>query len=199
MAVGAEGLEGTVVAAWDRGETDGGSEFHEGLVEGGAGRAEGGGAGPTRWCEWLEGDGFVSGCLLDQLGGERPCGGGWGGEWAAGEPAEDAGDVAVDDGGGEVEGGTGDGAGGVAADAGEGEDVFVTIREPAVVMFEDELCGPVEVFEAAVVAEAGPEFPELVPAGAGEGGDVGEGLDPVLPVGDDGVDAGLLEHDLGDP
>ena len=52
---------------------------------------------------------------------------------------------------------------------------------------------------ARVVAEVLPGLEDVVLAGPCEGLHIGEALEKPLVVGDDGVDPGLLEHDLGNP
>ena len=52
---------------------------------------------------------------------------------------------------------------------------------------------------AAVVAEAAPGGEDFVFGGGGEGFDGREFLHPVGVVFEDGGDAGLLQHDFGDP
>ena len=56
-----------------------------------------------------------------------------------------------------------------------------------------------EVAGAGIVAEALPGLEDAVLAGPGERPHVGKLLQEPLVVGDDRVDAGLLEHDLGHP
>ena len=59
--------------------------------------------------------------------------------------------------------------------------------------------GTVEVAGAGVVAETFPEFEDAGQRGTGKGGGSGKSFQPTLVVGDDGFDAGLLEHDFADP
>ena len=59
--------------------------------------------------------------------------------------------------------------------------------------------GPAEVSGAGVVAEAFPELEDVLEGCGGEGGGVRKTFEEAEKIGDDGVDAGLLEHDFGDP
>jgi len=167
-------------------EADGGAELHHGLVVvagrvgaflalGGLGNEGLGGAGEAR----AGGGGTVFG--------------------EAEDTEEDALDVAVEDGDGFAEGDGGDGGCGVLADAGEGAEVVGGARELAVELALDELGGAVEEMRAAVVAEAGPEGEDVFLFGFGEGFEGGEAAEELGVALDDGGDARLLEHDLGEP
>lgn len=55
------------------------------------------------------------------------------------------------------------------------------------------------IANAGVVTEAFPEFVDAFGSGFGERLDGGQVLHPMFPVGDDGFDLGLLEHDFRNP
>ena len=112
---------------------------------------------------------------------------------------EDADDVAVDDGGEIAVRDAGDGTGGVASDAWEGEDIIEGAREYGGMFFANEAGGFLEIAGAGIIAEAFPEFEDVLVVGSGERGDGGEVFHPAFPVGNDCFDLGLLEHDFGNP
>jgi len=64
---------------------------------------------------------------------------------------------------------------------------------------DDFLCGTVEIARAGVVAEAGPGFEDGGFGRSGEGANGGKSGEETLVVGEDGGDAGLLEHDFRNP
>ena len=115
------------------------------------------------------------------------------------DAGEDADDVAVENGLRFVEGDAGNGAGGVTPDAGKGEDVVIVARKFAVMAGDNFPRGFLQVADAGVIAEAFPEFVDFFGASLGEGWDRGQFAHPALPIGDDGLDLGLLEHDFRDP
>ena len=92
-----------------------------------------------------------------------------------------------------------DGAGGGAPDAGQGLQSLDVLRDPAVVLFDNEAGGAMEVAGAGVVTQAGPEVQHLVDRRDGQGIDGRETRHKAFVVGDDGGDLGLLKHDFGDP
>lgn len=189
-AVGEAGAApGARRAAGFGGGADDRAEFHEGLVEVGAVETA-----------WMGGDG---GCELDEGEGVRfESGSGWRGLRVAGDaegPGEHSEDVAVDGWRRVVEGDAADGAGGVGADAGQGEELDWIGRDAAVEAAEDFGGGAVKVAGAGVIAEAFPELEHLVGLCARQGANGGESLHPAYPIRDDGLDSGLLEHDLRDP
>ena len=71
--------------------------------------------------------------------------------------------------------------------------------ELAVALADEELGGFVEHAGSTIVAEAGPGGEDFGFGGEGEGEHSGEVSEECLVVVDDGGDAGLLEHDLGEP
>jgi hypothetical protein len=187
LAAGAaEAEDGALEAEGLAGEADGGAELHHGLV-------------------------VVAGRIgaFFAFGGRRDEGLGGAGEAAAGfrgavfgeaeDAKEDALDVAVEHGDGFAEGDGGDGGCGVLADAGEGAEAVGGARELAVELALNELRGAVEEMGAAVVAEAGPEGEHVVFFGLGEGFEGGKAAQELGVALDDGGDARLLEHDLGEP
>jgi hypothetical protein len=167
-------------------KADGGAELHHGLVVV-AGRV---GA-------------FLA---FAGLGNEGLCGAGETGAGLGGaifreaeDTKEDALDVAVEDGDGFTEGDAGDGGRGVLANAGEGAEAVGGARELTEELALNELGGAVQEMCAAVVAEAGPEGEHVFFAGLGEGFERGEAAQELGVALDDGGDARLLEHDLGEP
>jgi len=116
-----------------------------------------------------------------------------------GEAGEDAGNVAVKDGEFFAIGDAENCGGGISSNAGQGESIFEVVRESRIVTGNDLPRGFLEVAGAGVVAESGPEAENLLLGGFGEGADIRETREEFFVVGDDGVDAGLLEHDFGEP
>ena len=107
--------------------------------------------------------------------------------------------VAIDNGDGFSERDARDGRGGVASDAGKLAPGFGGAREFSFAVMGDELGGLMQPAGAMVVAKTAPQ---------GENGlftcfrqimDGGKALHPARVVIEDGGDASLLEHDLGDP
>ncbi len=174
----ADAAQGAFGAAGFAGEADEGAEFHQRLVmsAGTCGGNQRAGAGPH---------------VLVEESGAGGCG-------VVKDAGEDALDIAIDEGFGKVKGDGCDGPGDVGADSGEGAEDSGVGGEAAVVVGGDGDGELVEVAGAAVVAEALPGFEDIQFGGAGKVGPVGEPLHPALVVGDDGGDAGLLEHELGD-
>jgi len=107
--------------------------------------------------------------------------------------------VAVEDGETRVAGQRQDRPGGRAADARQLRHRLEAQRELAAVLGADEVCGAVQVAGARVVAEARPQVQHLVDRRSGQRVHVGEACHEALVVRDDGLDLGLLQHDLGDP
>ncbi len=118
---------------------------------------------------------------------------------AAGEAEKDALDIAIDHGDTLAEGDAGDGGAGVLADARKGTEFDGGVGERASALLDDELRRLVEHSGAAVVAEAGPGGEHLFFGGERKGDDGGKPAQKVVVVLDDGGDAGLLQHDFGDP
>jgi hypothetical protein len=113
--------------------------------------------------------------------------------------AKDPLDVAVDDSDGLVAGDAGDGGRGVGAYAGELAETMCGSGHSAAMVGEDGLSGCVEHAGTAVVAEAAPEGKNVLLVGFGEGLNRRKALEEGGIALDDYGDAGLLEHDFGDP
>ena len=92
-----------------------------------------------------------------------------------------------------------DRGGGGTADAGQFEYLFELARKFAVMFFDDDLRGAMQVAAARVIAEAAPVREHLLFGRGGECGDGRERCDEALVIGDDGGDLRLLQHDLGQP
>src|SRR6201996_3303243 len=187
LAAGAaEVHDGALEAEGLAGEADGGAELHHGLIVV-AGRV---------------GALFALGGRRDEdLCDEGEARAGFGGAvfGLAEDAEEDALDVAVDDSDGFAEGDGGDGGCGVLADAGEGAETEGGARELAGELALNELRGAMEEMRAAVVAEAGPEGEDVFLFGFGEGFEGWEAAQELGVAVDDGGDARLLQHDLGEP
>ncbi len=115
------------------------------------------------------------------------------------EAGQHADDIAVENGGGLIESDAGNRAGSVAAYAREREQVAELFGEFAVVLREDLLRGPLQIANARVVAEAFPKFVDFVGMGFGQSFNGGQLAHPAFPIGDDGFDLRLLEHDFRHP
>src|SRR5580704_18325263 len=68
-----------------------------------------------------------------------------------------------------------------------------------IVLGDDLLRGAVEIAGAGVITEAGPKFEDVLLPGARERFDGGEASKKTVVVGNHSGDAGLLQHDFGDP
>ena len=66
-------------------------------------------------------------------------------------------------------------------------------------MADEEVCHFVDLARAGVVTEAFPLLQHILEGGGGERGRGWEPFQKPPEVGDDGIHAGLLEHDFGDP
>jgi hypothetical protein len=181
----AHGEDGTVEAEGSTWKTDGRSKLHHGLV------VVSGGVGV-----------FLDAAARDEIGSlllqeGSACGGAVFG--LSEETEEHAFDVAVDYGNAFAKGDAGDCGAGVLADAGQGAELDGCIREDASAFFGDKLRGLMEHACAAIVPEAGPGGEDLLFVGKGEGEDGGEAAKEGMVVVDDRGDAGLLQHDFGDP
>ena len=108
-------------------------------------------------------------------------------------------DIAIEDWLGFVKSDARDGTGGVATNAGQFEDGLITPGKLALVVGDNLAGGALQVADAGVIAEAFPEFVDGFGIGVREGLEVGQGAQPAFPVGDDGLDLGLLQHDLRYP
>ena len=115
------------------------------------------------------------------------------------EPGEDADYIAVENGCGLIESDAANGASGVASDAGQFKDLLEARGEGAPVFFHDKEGGFLHVSDAGVIAEALPELVDFLRGRFSERLNIGKLVHPTFPVGDDGFDLGLLEHDFGDP
>lgn len=112
---------------------------------------------------------------------------------------EDANDVAVQNRRGLVEGDAANRAGGVAANSGQRENFVVGFRKSPVVHGHYFPGGFVHIAHAGVIAQSFPKLMDLFGSCPGQGLDGWQSLHPALPIGDDGFDLGLLEHDFGNP
>ena len=158
-------------------QADGGAEFHQGLIE-------------------MAGLARVQPLLRDLAEAFAGAGGGDVGG-IVGHAGDHAEHVAVQHGEGQVERDAADRGGGVIADAGEGADGVIVPRKAA--GSGDLLRGAAQIAGARVVAEAAPQGQHVVFGGGGQGGNGGKAFEEALIVRDDGLRAGLLEHDLADP
>ena len=115
------------------------------------------------------------------------------------DPGEDADHVPVQHRQRLIEGQREHGRGGIRADARESPDGLLRLGKRPAVLGDDPLRGVVQVARAAVVAQPFPVLQHLVLRGRRERLWRREGAHEALEVGDGGIDAGLLEHDLRDP
>lgn len=112
---------------------------------------------------------------------------------------EDADNIPVQDRHGLIEGNAGDGTRCVPADTRQGENIVVVTREFSPVLLLNDFGCLLHVAHAGVIAKP---FPELVD---GRGSCLcqrdysREFSHPTFPIGQDGFDLGLLEHDFRDP
>jgi hypothetical protein len=96
-------------------------------------------------------------------------------------------------------GDAGNGCGGITADPGQGAQGVGGVRNLAA-KFGDHLPGGlVQEAGAAVVAQAAPQGQHRFQGSRGQGRDGGERRQKPAVVLEHGRDAGLLQHDLGDP
>jgi hypothetical protein len=115
------------------------------------------------------------------------------------QPGENPRDVPVDDRLRTVERDRGHRARRVAPDTRELAQRLRIVGKPPGVPGHDHARSPLQVSRARVVAETRPQTEQRVGLGAGEALDVGKARQEALVVRDHRVDAGLLEHRLGDP
>ena len=115
------------------------------------------------------------------------------------EAGEHANDIAVEDRSRLIERNTTDCAGGVTADAGQGDPFVELFRKPPPVPIDNGPCGLLKVSRAQIVSKTFPEFEDGIGSGAGQRAHVRQVAHPTLPVGDDRLDLGLLEHDFRNP
>ena len=108
-------------------------------------------------------------------------------------------DVAIDYGDGLVVGEAGDGGGSVGTDARKLAEILCGGGHDAAVVVDDGLGGFMQHAGAAVVAEAAPKGEHILLVGFGEGLKGRKALEEGGVALDDHGDAGLLEHDFGDP
>ena len=116
-----------------------------------------------------------------------------------GQAGDDAEDIAVDGGRGQAEADGANCSGGIVADAGQGADLVIVRRERAAIVRDDLLRGLLQVAHAGIVAEALPELVQPVGVARGEGRNVRKLGEETGIVALHGLDARLLEHDLGEP
>lgn len=116
-----------------------------------------------------------------------------------GDAGEDAGDVAVEDRERNIVSDAEDGRRGVAANPGKRERGFQSAWEFAMMASNDFFRRGVEITRATVVTEAGPEAQDFLLRGGGEHVDGGKFFEEAVVIGEDGGNARLLQHDLGDP
>ena len=112
---------------------------------------------------------------------------------------DDAQDISVNGRLGFSKGDRSDGACGIIADARKLAKIRGFLREIAAVFCHDLYRGFFEIACAAVIAKRVPMLVELIVIDLGERFDVGKLREKSMVIGNDGFDARLLEHDLGDP
>jgi hypothetical protein len=176
------------MAARRSGTADQRAQFHQGLVDLPA-RAGARGAG-------------LGGAFHEGLGDFPKPGIEWLGAGIAGEgedPGQDAHHISVKDRSGLIEGDAADGAGGVTSNARKLENLGVILWEYSLEPILDEARGGLEVPDAAVIAQAGPELEQEGEGCLRQVGDGGQASDPAFVIGNGGIDLGLLEHDFRDP
>ena len=175
----AEAGDGTFGAGGSAWRADSGAEFHHGLIPR---------AGGAR-------DEQMLGFGIEMTPASGPA------DVAANgaETGENASDVAVEDSERSAVGDAENGGSGVAADAGESERGFLRSRKFTGVEADDFFCCAMEIARAGVIAEAGPGFEDGRFGSASESADGGKSGEETLVVGEDGGDAGLLEHDFRNP
>src|SRR5208337_3460720 len=149
------------------------AEFHHGLIE-----ISGPGVGEKR---------------LRMLPGLRR------GEIDAGKSLQHTLDIAIDHGYGLGERDAGDGGGGVASNAGQGEQGFGILREPAIVLFGNLLRGLTQHAGAPIVAQTAPGGQHSLFRSGGERLDIRKTFEENPVVVKHGGHARLLQHDFAEP
>src|ERR1039458_7633012 len=66
-------------------------------------------------------------------------------------------------------------------------------------LFHNDLCGPLQVPNARIIAEPLPELMQRLRFSFGESRDARQRPHPALPIGQDRLNLSLLEHDFRDP
>ena len=98
-----------------------------------------------------------------------------------------------------IEGDAADSGRGVTADSGQAQELVVIVRQTAFAAVDEAASGAVQIARAAVVSQPLPGFEHLCFGSVGERANGREAADEARVVGRHLVDAGLLQHDLGDP
>ncbi len=115
------------------------------------------------------------------------------------EASEDASDVTIENGKFFFVGNAENGGSGVGTDAGEGESFFFCLWKDPTMIRDDFLSGFLKISRARIVAESRPEAKNFFLRGFRERLHGGGSERKAFVIGDDGSDAGLLEHDFGEP
>ena len=115
------------------------------------------------------------------------------------ESGKDANDIAIEHSERNAECERCDGGGGIRAEAGKCGQLSGIRGKASLVVTHEELCRLLDLAGTGIVAETFPEFEDVLQRRSGEGGGIGETRKKAKKVGDDGVDARLLEHDFGNP
>ena len=115
------------------------------------------------------------------------------------EAGEHANDIAVEHRRGLVERNAANRAGGVTADAGQRHQFIELFRKPSPVLIDNGPRRLLKVSRAQIVAQTFPEFEDGIGSGAGQRAHVRKAAHPAPPVGDDGLDLRLLEHNFRNP
>ena len=112
---------------------------------------------------------------------------------------EDAHHIAIDGWRGDIKGDAADGAGGVRSDARQGLQRLGLRRETPGMAVDDDFGAAMQVAGAAVITQAFPELQHGIQRRGSQCLDRGHGGDEALVIWDDGIDLGLLQHDLRQP
>ena len=115
------------------------------------------------------------------------------------QPGKDPQDVAVHGGHREAEADGSDGPGGVVPDAGQGPQGVIVGGQLSAVRFADDPGGFLQVADPAVIAQPLPQLVQLFLLAGGQRGDIRQGGEETLVIGQRRRDPGLLEHDLAEP
>ena len=118
---------------------------------------------------------------------------------AAGLPEQNAFDVAIDNGGGFAKGDTGDCCRSVRADTRQLAECGRRLWQVSVVFGNDNFGPFMQKSRPAVIAKTAPGSEDFVFGCGGEGFNRRETGHPVSVMVEHGGDAGLLEHNFGDP
>src|SRR5262249_45573152 len=109
----------------------------------------------------------------------------------------DADDIAVQNGSRLIEGDAANGAGGVTPNPWQGQHLLEALRKLASIFAHNYLGGPLHIPHARVISQPFPQLVNFFLLRSGETSNGWERLHPTAPVGQDGLDLGLLEHDFG--